>query len=142
MGEKSDAVGMPAAIRWYSEGEAILFMTFTSPWTWEDADTVIGEATRLTERVSHRVDLLVDLSQIMPLPADMPLTNLYRLLNKYPPPANSGHAVFVGGSKVITMVGETILKIFGDYPSRGRIVLADSMEEGLTLIRKARHDQA
>lgn len=84
---------MSIAIKWLNPQRTALVMTFTAPWTWAEFEEVSLRVERAFASVSHRVDLIIDMTAA----GEIPDSALDRLRNSYADPTiNLGDYIFVG----------------------------------------------
>ncbi len=53
---------MTVDVKWDNPEETCILITFDRPWTWAEFDTANGQMNKLFRSVTHRVDLILDIT--------------------------------------------------------------------------------
>jgi hypothetical protein len=84
---------MSISITWNNSQKTSLVLTFTGPWSWDEYERMDAHIAAAFASVTHRVDLIIDLSQA----GRIPKGTLYYLRDAYSDETeNLGEYIFVG----------------------------------------------
>lgn len=76
---------MPIHVQWDREDPTIIRTTFVGAWQWTDYENAIDEILRLCEPVTHRVDMITDLTDAGDLPDGVATPHILRFRTNKPP---------------------------------------------------------
>lgn len=83
---------MSVSIAWSNPQQTSLILTFTALWSWDDYERTSADIEAAFSSVSHKVDLIIDLSQA----GRIPKGTLYFLRDAYSDSTeNLGEYIFV-----------------------------------------------
>src|SRR5689334_105327 len=100
---------MPIDIHWYDTSQHILSVQFTSPWNWNEFAAIHQRTSEFVSSVDHHVFYLADLTHVRHLPAGLPLSSIYPVLNVTHP--NSASYVIVGAKPSIHKTLTILLRV-------------------------------
>ena len=76
---------MPIHVQWDREDPTIIRTTFVGAWQWTDYEKAIDEILRLCEPVTHRVDMITDLTEAGDFPEGVATPHILRFRTNKPP---------------------------------------------------------
>jgi hypothetical protein len=121
---------MPIDIRWYDTSQHIIWLQFSSPWTWDDFAAINDRSMAFVSSVNHRVCYLVDLTNVRHLPPGLPLSSIYPVLRINHP--NSASYVIIGAKPSIHKTLTILLRVMR---LTTHIMFVNTPEEGVQMIQ-------
>ena len=86
---------MSVQMDWDNQQKTALRLTFVAPWTWDEYEQISGEIAQAFASVPHPVDLIIDVTQAVHIPAEA----LYQLRDAYADTTtNLGQYILAGAS--------------------------------------------
>lgn len=122
---------MPIDMQWYDSTQRIVWIRFTSPWTWKEFATLHDHGIDMAASVQHRICFLVDMASVRHLPVGLPLSTIYPVLSADHP--NTDSYIIVGAHP---SVRKTLMILLRVMRLNTRITLVNTLDEGLTIIRE------
>lgn len=103
---------MKVQVQWDNEEHKIVRYTFQRGWSWPDLHHALDEAGKLINTVSHRVDVIMDISSANLVPQGA-LSQINRAYNN-PKPPNIGVTVIVAPNSFMSAMVSMAKKIWGN----------------------------
>lgn len=124
---------MPVTVEWFNDEHTMIRYEFIGRWSWEELHDAIEQVQAMIGGVSHRVDILIDLSQNQGIPSGA-LTQMRG--GTLRANRNWGMGVFIGTGTFIRALLNTFTRV---YPKMGeRYATADTLDDALRLIAQQR----
>ncbi len=130
---------MGITIVWDNSDHTVMRMTFTSPWNWDDLETILTEVHAMLDTVNHRVDVIVDMknSGAIPEGAFWRFHKLTQTKHR-----NRGRVILVGGNTFIRTMTDTVRRLANDLFDADMFVLAPTVEDARAVLFKKRLEMA
>lgn len=125
-------------IYWLKDDHSIILATYTDKWTWGEHFETIKKVIQMLKTVSHRVDLIVDVSQSGTPPLGPSISNISYGLRNHDVP-NFGVLVFAGARGFNKALLSLIPKVYQSLANV--IVYADSVEDARQRIYQRRLEE-
>ena len=116
-------------VYWVDEGKTIVRYDFEGKWTWDDLYPAYNQAIEMETSVSHRVDVVLDMTKSRTLPANV-LMHMKNISDKQPD--NIGLSIFVSDSRFINSLYKVGTRFYSKIEYYFRI--APTMEEAMAMI--------
>jgi hypothetical protein len=127
---------MTIRVNWHNDSKTIIQFAQGAVWTWEEFDEAVDRTVALMNTVSHRVDVIVDMTA-NPMPPDMhALGRIQRA--QHMQPRNFGQVIVVSQDPFMARVGGVFIRVFawlGSIPQSAR-----SYGEAERLLERARSE--
>ncbi len=98
---------MPVSLNWGNPEKTILVLAYTTPWTWQEFDTIYHNLNTKMESLTHKVDLIIDIQRggLPPQGAMLRFKKAAELNHPY-----AGNVIFVG-PRLLTQMVNSIMSI-------------------------------
>ena len=103
---------MKVQVQWDNEEQKIVRYKFEQGWAWPDLHHALDEAGKLINTVSHRVDVIMDISNANLVPQGA-LSQINRAYNN-PKPPNIGITIIVAPNSFMSAMVNMAKKIWGN----------------------------
>lgn len=103
---------MKVQIQWENDDKKIVRYIFEQGWSWPDLNAALDEAGELIGTVSHRVDVIMDISSANLIPKGA-LSQINRAYSN-PKPPNIGLTVIVTPNSFMSAMVSMAKKIWGE----------------------------
>jgi len=120
---------------WDSEAKTTLRIVYEGSWTWEDFHKAHEEGNNLIKSVSHRVDVIIDISNSRLMPSGALSRGKHITDAK---PANQGMTAVVGANCFIQSLYDLFRKV---YRKDFNLFYAPSLEEARARLLEQRDAQ-
>lgn len=124
---------MPVTVEWDNDEKTVIRYTFTDKWDWGDFWDSARESTRLSQTVTHTVDVIGDLTgtHIIPARGLQHLRTVTRIR-----PANRGVVYFYGANRFVYQMIDSMLRMAPNMTSDYNMVA--TAEDAYAAIAAAR----
>jgi hypothetical protein len=123
---------MKVQVAWDNDEQTIIRYTFEANWDWKDLYTAMDEASHIIQGVSHRVDVLMDLSQANLIPKNA-ISQIKRGYDN-PKSPNIGLTVIVTPNSFMNAMVSMAKKIWGGGKDEWELEFVKTNEEAYTTI--------
>ena len=133
---------MPWNVKWLDENERVLIMTPTAPWEWGVMEDTFDTANALAGGKPYKVDLIVEFTGDLKPPQNptgehiAPFVPLRERLLDVPP--NRGLMILVSAPLYVESIVRNLQSVVKEQVNTDHIKFADSLDEALAMIEKAR----
>ena len=120
-------------VYWVDEAKTIVRYDFDGKWTWDDLYPAYNKAIEMETSVTHRVDVILDMTNSKTLPANV-LMHMKNISDKQP--ENIGLSIFVSDSRFINSMYKVGTRFYSKIEYYFRV--APTIEDAMTMIEDAR----
>jgi hypothetical protein len=124
---------MPVTVFWEDPEKTVVRYDFQGSWTWDELYAVYYEAIGMEKSVTHRVDVILDMSTSSRIPGNA-ILHVKNLAEKQP--SNMGISVFVTRNPFIVSMYNMAVRVYGKVAFYFRI--AKTLDEAHAMIATAR----
>lgn len=121
---------MGICVRHDAQDSSVVWLVVQGKWTWRDYRQAINEVYAIVEKVTHRVDVIVDLSEAASTPLESDNQALRDTFEKAP--VNYGLMVFVDCDHFTQMIIAIMQKYIPVL--QRKIILTDSLANAQSII--------
>lgn len=127
---------MAITVSWLDDTQTMLRYDVSGAWTWQDLAEALNQGNDLMDSVSHRVEVIVDMSGSAGMPANM--IELGRRMTGIRRPENMGVVVVIQGGALLEALVGTMRRIYKGLDQS--ILYADTLEAARAAAVAARSD--
>lgn len=120
---------MGIIVNWDDKNQRVIRYQLNGDWDWTDFDNAVLDALQFSEHLSHRIDVIFDLSESNDIPDGVVL--YFKQLIKTVP-QNRRHFVVVGTNPQISVIVKMFNRVFKSLS--GRISHADMLERARSYV--------
>jgi hypothetical protein len=107
---------MPVDVIWDDEAHSIIRYVFDGPWGWDEFRPIIDKADAMSRTVSHRVDIIADLTNSARLPVQNAFPTLKYMAELTADNVLEGLFIVTGGGSFVAGLVQTFKRV---YPNLG-----------------------
>jgi len=130
---------MSIKIKWDQTDSSIINCTIEGEWTWEEYHAAMTKVAQMVRKVSHRVDLVMDMTDAGPLPMSAASLHIKSSLERMP--NHFGVSVLVAPDRFTRMVVESLDRALP--MAKDRFYIADTINvarRNIYLLRGSQFD--
>ena len=120
---------MGIIVNWDDKNQRVIRYQLEGDWDWADFDDAVLEAIQFSEHLSHRIDVIFDLTESNDIP-DGVVLYFKKLLKTVP--NNRRHFVVIGTNPQISVIVTMFNRVFKSIS--GRISHTDTLERARSYI--------
>lgn len=129
---------MKVNVDWDNDEQSIVRYTFDSDWNWQDLYTAMDNAGKMIETVSHRVDVLMDLSNANIIPKNA-ISQIKRGYDN-PKSPNIGVTVVVTPNSFMNAIVLMAKKVWGDK-GEWELEFVKTLDDAYSTIQKRKTEE-
>ena len=129
---------MKVQVDWDNEEQKIVRYTFEQGWSWPDLHQALDDAGKLINTVSHRVDVIMDISSANLVPKGA-LSQINRAYNN-PKPPNIGITIIVAPNSFMSAMVNMAKKIWGGK-SDWQLEFVNTIGEAYQIIKESSEEK-
>lgn len=129
---------MKVNVDWDNDEQSIVRYTFDSDWNWQDLYAAMDNAGKMIETVSHRVDVLMDLSNANIIPKNA-ISQIKRGYDN-PKSPNIGVTVVVTPNSFMNAIVLMAKKVWGDK-GEWELEFVKTLDEAYSTIQKRKTEE-
>lgn len=130
---------MSITTKWDKTDSSIVVCTIHGEWTWEEYHEATTKIAQMINRVSHRVDMVMDMSEAGPLPMSAASLHIKSSLERMP--SHFGVSILVSPDRFTRMVVESLDRVLP--MAKDRFYMADTInvaKRNIYLLRGSQFD--